>query len=259
MYPPAESGNTSASRSLGARRSATNAGKLTVRANSDAFGDTLYTQPADFDVADRVNEVAAARGVSSAQVALAFGMKVIAWSQNLTAEKCAAAGATFIGPPPAVLDAFVPGIGDWEGVYDSPTIWHFRFNGPTPEALVKGRERTYFEFFWNDFAADKTHSLPEADRVAYAAAYARPGRMHAGWQYFVSFQQAAKDFAELSKTKLTMPVMAIGASNSLGNSVPNQVRQYATDVTGVVFPDSGHWIYEEHPAQSTKLLLGSLG
>ena len=47
-------------------------GKHTVRANSDGFGDTLYTQPADFDVADRVNEVAAARGVSAAQVALAW-------------------------------------------------------------------------------------------------------------------------------------------------------------------------------------------
>ena len=47
-------------------------GKHTVRANSDAFGDILYAQQADFDVADRVNEVAAARGVPSAQVALAW-------------------------------------------------------------------------------------------------------------------------------------------------------------------------------------------
>ena len=35
-------------------------------------------------------------GAKVAQVALAFGMKVIAWSQNLTAEKCAAAGATLV-------------------------------------------------------------------------------------------------------------------------------------------------------------------
>jgi pimeloyl-ACP methyl ester carboxylesterase len=35
--------------------------------------------------------------------------------------------------------------------------------------------------------------------------------------------------------------------------------QGATNVTSVVFPDSGHWIYEEHPAESTKLLLGFLG
>ena len=72
-----------------------------------------------------------------------------------------------------VMDAFLPGVAGWENVYNDPGIWHFRFNGPTPEALVRGRERIYFDYFWNDFAADKTHSLPEADRVAYVAAYSR--------------------------------------------------------------------------------------
>src|SRR5579863_7800940 len=113
-----------------------------------------------------------------------------------------------------VMDAFLPGVAGWDLAYNDPNMWHFRFNGPTPEALVLGRERTYFEFFWNDFAADKTHSIPEADRVAYTVAYARPGRMHAGWAYFVSFQQAAKDFAQLSQTKLTMPVLAIGGEKA---------------------------------------------
>src|SRR5438874_10369762 len=89
----------------------------------------------------------------------------------------------------AVMDAFLPGVAGWEAVYNNPAIWHFRFNGPTPEALVRGRERVYFDHFWNNFAADKTRSIPEADRNTYAAAYARPGRMHAGWAYFVSFQQ----------------------------------------------------------------------
>jgi pimeloyl-ACP methyl ester carboxylesterase len=115
-----------------------------------------------------------------------------------------------------LVDAFLPGVEGWEAVYNNPSIWHFRFNGPTPEALVQGRERTYFEYFWNDLAADKTHSIPEADRKAYTAAYARPGRMHAGWAYFVSFQPAAKDFAQLSQTKLTMPVLTIGGGKSLG-------------------------------------------
>src|SRR4029077_8975127 len=104
-----------------------------------------------------------------------------------------------------LMDAFLPGVSGWEAIYNNPSIWHFRFNGPTPEALVQGRERTYFQYFWNDLAADKTRSLPDADREAYIAAYSRPGRMRAGWAYFVSFQQAAKDFAQLSQTKLHMP------------------------------------------------------
>src|SRR5579862_4616750 len=154
-----------------------------------------------------------------------------------------------------VMDAFLPGVAGWEAVYNNPDIWHFRFNGPTPEALVRGRERIYFEFFWNDFAADKAHSLPEADRVAYAAAYARPGRMHAGWEYFVSFQQAAKDFAELSKTKLTMPVLAIGGEKANGAVLGEQMKLVATDSTMLVLKDCGHWVMEEKPKETIDALL----
>jgi len=154
-----------------------------------------------------------------------------------------------------VMDAFLPGVQGWEDVYNNPGIWHFRFNGPTPEALVKGRERIYFEHFWNNFAADKTRSLPEADRAAYTAAYARPGRMRAGWAYFVSFQQAAKDFGELSKTKLTMPVLAIGGEKANGTLLGQQMKIVATDATMVVLKDTGHWVLEEQPKQTTDALL----
>ena len=154
-----------------------------------------------------------------------------------------------------LMDAFLPGVPGWEAVYNNPTIWHFRFNGPTPEALVQGRERVYFDYFWNDFAADKTHSIPEPARKAYTAAYARPGRMHAGWAYFVSFLQASKDFAQLSQTKLSMPVLAIGGDKSLGVALGQQAKLVATDATVVVLKDTGHWILEERPKETTEALL----
>src|SRR3979411_12302 len=154
-----------------------------------------------------------------------------------------------------LMDAFLPGVAGWEAVYNDPSIWHFRFNGPTPEALVQGRERTYFEHFWNNFAADKTRSIPEADRKTYAAAYARPGRMRAGWAYFVSLQQAAKDFAQLSQAKLTMPVLSIGGEKSLGDALAQQMKLVATDVTVVVLKDTGHWILEENPKATTDALM----
>jgi len=153
-----------------------------------------------------------------------------------------------------LMDAFLPGVEGWEAVYNNPAIWHFRFNGPTPEALVQGRERTYFDYFWNDFAADKTHSIPEADRKAYAAAYARPGRMHAGWAYFVSFLQAAKDFAQLSQTKLTIPVLTIGGDKSLGEALGQQAKLVATDATVIVLKNTGHWVLEEQPKETTEAL-----
>jgi 1-deoxyxylulose-5-phosphate synthase len=46
--------------------------RLTTRARTDPFGDSLYTPEVDFTVVDRVSDVAAARGVPAAQVALAW-------------------------------------------------------------------------------------------------------------------------------------------------------------------------------------------
>ena len=153
------------------------------------------------------------------------------------------------------MDAFLPGVEGWEPIYNSPNTWHFRFNGEYPEKLVKGRERTYFEYFWNVFAADKARSIPEADRKAYTEAYSRPGRMRAAWAYFASWPQLAKDFSQLSQTKLTMPVFSIGGEKSLGNELAAQMKLVADDVTVVVLPNTGHWILEERPKETTDALV----
>ena len=157
-----------------------------------------------------------------------------------------------------LMDAFLPGVSGWEAIYNDPHSWHFRFHGPTPEALVQGRERTYFEYFWNDLAADKTRSLPAADRDAYIAAYSRPGRMHAGWEYFAAWPQTARDFAQLARTKLTIPVLTIGGDNSLGDALGQQAKLVASDVTVIILRDTGHWVSEERPKQTTDALMSFL-
>lgn len=154
-----------------------------------------------------------------------------------------------------VMDAFLPGVQGWETIYNDPNYWHFRFNGPTPEALVKGHENTYLAYFWNDLAADKNHSIPEADRKAYIEAYSRPGRMRASWEYFVSWPQGAQDFRQMAQTKLTMPVLSIGGEKSLGKPLAAQMKLVATDVTVVIVKNSGHWILEEQPKQTTDALM----
>jgi pimeloyl-ACP methyl ester carboxylesterase len=153
-----------------------------------------------------------------------------------------------------VMDAFLPGVPGWEAIYNDPNVWHFRFNGEYPEALVKGRERTYFEYSWNVLAADKTHSISEADRTAYTEAYSKPGRMRA-WAYFGSWPQLAKDFARLSQNKPTMPVLSIGGEKSLGNELAQQMKLVATDVNVVVLKDTGHWILEERPRETADALV----
>lgn len=66
------------------------------------------------------------------------------------------------------------------------------------------------------------------------------------------------DNAVCQNTKLAMPVLAVGAAGSLGDFVAANAREYASDVTGVVVPASGHWIYEERPGELTEMLLDFL-
>lgn len=107
---------------------------------------------------------------------------------------------------------------------------------------------------WPNFAADKTHSIPAAERVAYAAAYSRPGRMRAGWAYFVSFQKAAQDFAEFARTKLPMPILSIGGEKANGDALGRQAKLAGSDVTVVVLKDTGHWLMEERPRDTMDAL-----
>jgi pimeloyl-ACP methyl ester carboxylesterase len=124
-------------------------------------------------------------------------------------------------------------------------LWHFHFYGEVPLALVKGRERTYFEHFWNDFAADAKHSVSEADRRIYAQVYAQPGGMRAGFEYFKNFERDAKDFAELGATPLSMPVLVLGGEKSGGEFLIAQTKLVASNVQGKVISSSGHWLIDE--------------
>src|ERR1700730_190033 len=155
-----------------------------------------------------------------------------------------------------LMDAFLPGVGDWKSVWLMRDLWHFHFYGETPLALVKGRGGTYFEDFWNDFAADRTHSVPEADRQFYAAAYARDDGMRAGFEYFKNFEQDAKDFAALSTTKLNMPFLVLTGEKASGTFLIDQAKLVPTNVSGTVVQGSGHWLMEEAPDQVGCLALG---
>jgi len=148
-----------------------------------------------------------------------------------------------------LLDAFIPGVGDTTNLFLLKDLWHFHFYGPTPLALVTGRERVYFEHFWNDFAADGKKSVSEADRVFYAKKYAMPGAMKAGMEVFRNFDQDAKDNAVFAKTKLTMPMLVLGGEKSGGDFLVTQGKMVATNVEGVIIKDSGHWLVDEQPGQ----------
>jgi pimeloyl-ACP methyl ester carboxylesterase len=158
-----------------------------------------------------------------------------------------------------LMDAPVPGVGPWEEILKNPLLWHFRFGGPDMERLVEGRERIYLDRFWNEFSANPA-AFGEASRQHYAALYALPGAMRAGFAQFAAFDQDAIDNqAFLARGKLAMPVLAIGGAASFGPTMAVVMRAAASDVTELVIPGSGHWLMEEQPEATVAAVCRFLG
>ena len=159
----------------------------------------------------------------------------------------------------ALIDAPLPGIGNWESIKCAPQVWHFNFHGPDEERLVAGRERVYLDRFWNELSADPK-GIDEQTRRHYAALYARPHAIHNAFSQFAAFTQDASDNRELlAKGKLTMPVLAVGAEKSFGTGMADELRVAAENVQGAVVPHSGHWVMEENPVDTMALVLEFLG
>jgi len=157
-----------------------------------------------------------------------------------------------------VIDAPLPGIGPWDEIVRSPMLWHFNFHGPDVERLVAGRERIYLDRFWNELSANPA-AIDEATRQHNAELYARPGAMRSAFNQFAAFNQDAEDnkvFA--TQSNLSLPVLALGGDHSFGTQMGDIMRLVATNVTTGVIRDSGHWVMEEQPAETTAAIVDFL-
>lgn len=152
-----------------------------------------------------------------------------------------------------VMDAFLPGIGPGEMIYNSPDIWHFRVHGPFAEKLVKGREKIYLDALWTGFSADP-RKFSNAKKNYFARQYAAKDHMRAGFEWFRMFPQDAADNQEFAKGKLTMPVLSIGGEKALGVALGDSMKIVAPQTEVVVLPATGHWLMEENPSATLQAL-----
>jgi len=160
-----------------------------------------------------------------------------------------------------LLDAPIPGVGDWDALQSDPSVWHFSFHNVAnlPEALVEGRERTYLTTGFYYPKAYNPAAFTEERIVEYVRHYAAPGGVRAGFSYFRAFATDVKQNREYARTKLPMPVLALGGAQSYGAHIVRQVEAVATNVTGGSIPQCGHWIPVEQPQELTQRLLAFVG
>lgn len=151
----------------------------------------------------------------------------------------------------AVMEAPIPGF------YppNRPMLWWIPFHQTpnVPEALVQGKEMTYLSWFYQNLAYNPTAITQDAINE-YVSHYSAPGGMRAGFEYYRAIPQDESQNVNYSKTKLTIPVLALGGGNTPafgGNvtktSVAYGLNMVAQDVSEIIIPNSGHWIPEEQP------------
>ena len=117
---------------------------------------------------------------------------------------------------------------------------------------MEGNEREYLSWFYTNEAYNSA-AITQADIDEYVNHYSAPGGMRAGFEYYRAIQQDTIQNLNYSKTKLTMPVLALGAGYykfAANITMPFTIygmQQVAENVTGITGPLSGHWIPEEQP------------
>jgi pimeloyl-ACP methyl ester carboxylesterase len=162
-----------------------------------------------------------------------------------------------------VIDAPVPGTDVFTRLRTDPRVWHFAFHTvrDIPEMLISGREKAYFQAFFNARLYNVA-AMTEREVEMYAAAYTAPGALRAGFELYRAFDQDAADnrAALAANGKIEMPVLAVGGeASTTGPLMVEMMRELATNVTGLRVPRAAHWIAEENPPALLAGLLAFLG
>jgi pimeloyl-ACP methyl ester carboxylesterase len=150
-----------------------------------------------------------------------------------------------------VMNTVIPGLDPWEKVLADPRIWHFAFHNipDLPETLVTGRERPYFDFFFNVMASNPA-ALTDGQRDEYTRAYSRPEALKAGFEWYRTLQADAKHNSR--HKHITTPIRYLRGDGGAGAKVIDEYvaglkKAGGTRVTSAVIPRSGEYTPVEAP------------
>lgn len=160
----------------------------------------------------------------------------------------------------AVLEAVIPGLTPSPPFFGPDAVnlklWQFGFNRLTDlnEELVQGREQLFFGWQFATKAATPTAIPAYAVDVYVDAITADPRALRASFAYYRALDETIAQNERRSKTRLTLPVLAVGGALWSGANAAHTMRLAADDLTEVVLDDCGHYPAEEQPARFTEIL-----
>jgi pimeloyl-ACP methyl ester carboxylesterase len=164
-----------------------------------------------------------------------------------------------------ILDVVIPGLNPWDEVLRNPYLWHFAFHTilELPETVVFGKQKEYFEFFYNAITAHPERITAQA-KEDYIRAYSRLGALSTGFNWYRGFSGDAKfnrKLIELGKS-IPTPVLYMRGDRSGGNMdlyVAGFVDAGLRNLKTKIVPDSGHFMLEEQPDFVWESILDFMG
>jgi pimeloyl-ACP methyl ester carboxylesterase len=153
-----------------------------------------------------------------------------------------------------VSEAPLPGISPSPPLFLPPPLnamlWHLAFNQlpKINEQLVTGREDIFFGAEFD--ASAGTNKLP-ADAVKYyiGTLAADPDHLRGSFEFYRAIPTSIAQNEQRKTRRLTLPVLAIGGSESSGEGPGNTMKLVADDVQTMVLAGSGHWVAEQAPEE----------
>jgi pimeloyl-ACP methyl ester carboxylesterase len=164
----------------------------------------------------------------------------------------------------ALMNIAVPGVDPWNAVKGDKRIWHFSFHAvpELPEKMVSGREKVYFDWFYNLLSATPT-SLRERAREEFVKAYLRPDALRTGFDWYRTFPQDEKDASAYGNEPVHTPVLYVRGEKDMGAKAEAYVEGMRAagvrDVRGVSIPGAGHFAPNEAPTEVAKALKSFMG
>jgi pimeloyl-ACP methyl ester carboxylesterase len=132
--------------------------------------------------------------------------------------------------------------------YVDPRVayWHLamHMNMDVTRFLVEGREEHYLRHFFRDFAYNPD-AIAEEEVQFYVMQMRQPGNLRASLNLYGYIPQMAEQTKELTRSKLTVPMLAWGGRRSFGDHCFDCAKAIATGASGGVIEECGHWVFEE--------------
>lgn len=165
--------------------------------------------------------------------------------RKLAVMECLPAGLLTAEETAAALPTAFKNLAWFQGFHNTPNL---------PEELIKGREKIYLSWLFDNFTVNKS-AITEADINEYARAYSQPGALQAALSFYRTGSVDTKDNQQNAKRKLAMPVLALSGDGSMNEAPMRAMRVAATDVRGEILKDTGHFVPEEQSDYLTEKLL----